>query len=458
MFLISWLAICLLNCISIEAFRDGDVRLVNGNRYGEGRVEVFYEGNWGTICHRGWDLDDTEVICRQLGKSPNFEGCFSTGLLQTADGFTVADMTLEKCFSFCAPGGHRYIWIRLGTSCDCGNEIDGSKQVDNEECSIQCPGNSDQICGGPGDKASAYRGYSFIRFHQFGLPSSTSFLVSSVDRNETIQGDARVSEYWISSGNNPIQISFQPPQENIESLGFLLEFGDFGCSVPTFDNGNVNATPGREILRTGDVLEVTCNPAYEAVESTVTCQRNGTLTSIPECRFNNVSLIIVIAVAVVSFILLLVLIAILICCACYFSRKKRRRVSSYDRRNQSGTTEPDFRGPLGGPPRLNENNDDDAIIALPGEGVNLNTYSPPPPPESSDSGTGDRDSEERAAEPNRNENGRTGDALAGTTAEQDALRSLDNVVDDMERETLYGKVMRPTIAASGGFGGHFSRK
>lgn len=68
-------------------------------------------------------------------------------------------------------------------------------------------------------------GYSYIRFHQFGLPATTTLLVSSTDRNETIQGNARVSEYWISSGNNPIQISFQLLQENIESLGFLLEFG-----------------------------------------------------------------------------------------------------------------------------------------------------------------------------------------------------------------------------------------
>ena len=42
---------------------------MNGQSPSEGRVEILYNGQWNTICDDYWNLEEAQVVCRQLGYS-----------------------------------------------------------------------------------------------------------------------------------------------------------------------------------------------------------------------------------------------------------------------------------------------------------------------------------------------------------------------------------------------------
>ena len=56
---------------------DGSIRLAGGLTEYEGRVEICYDNQWGTVCDDAWSSFDATVACRQLGHNPTGQKSFT---------------------------------------------------------------------------------------------------------------------------------------------------------------------------------------------------------------------------------------------------------------------------------------------------------------------------------------------------------------------------------------------
>ncbi|XP_064266024.1 scavenger receptor cysteine-rich type 1 protein M130-like isoform X3 [Passer domesticus] len=102
------------------------LRVMGGEDECSGRVEMWHQGSWGTICDDSWDMADANVVCRQLGC-----GSAVSALSEAAFGEGTGPIWLEKVH---CKGTELSLW-------DCAAKPVFGKTCDHkEDAAVNCSG------------------------------------------------------------------------------------------------------------------------------------------------------------------------------------------------------------------------------------------------------------------------------------------------------------------------------
>ena len=88
---------------------------MGGSSYNEGRVEVNYNGEWGTVCDDGWDDTDASVVCGQLGFGSSGTAIESAGFGQGSGPIFLDNVSCRGSEIIIASCGH--LGINITRSC-----------------------------------------------------------------------------------------------------------------------------------------------------------------------------------------------------------------------------------------------------------------------------------------------------------------------------------------------------
>nr|XP_060636605.1 deleted in malignant brain tumors 1 protein-like [Anolis sagrei ordinatus] len=123
-------------CSASPTLNVGNIRLQDGPHSCAGRVEVFHQQQWGTVCDDGWGLPDATVICRQLGCGIALEAPHGAHFGRGPGPIVLDDVNCtgtEKSLK------------------ECGGRSVGEHDCDHaEDASVVCSGQIEiQLAGGP---------------------------------------------------------------------------------------------------------------------------------------------------------------------------------------------------------------------------------------------------------------------------------------------------------------------
>eukprot|EP00117_Sycon_ciliatum_P038623 scpid28565/ scgid28669/ Lysyl oxidase homolog 2A; Lysyl oxidase-like protein 2A len=231
------------------------VRLVGGPNQLSGRVEVFAQNQWGTVCDDHWTLTEAAVVCKQLGLgNPLAAHCCSnhgqgTGSIWLDDvRCTGTEQSLLQCSH---PG--------LGQH-NCAHS---------EDASVACAPASSGSSGSVG---------------QAPLPASTTS--ESTFTTTTSQSTTGAAAATTTATTDTAVSSSASSVDDVSTESNHVTAPASGCFAPGIpQNGGRTSNPG-EVYQVNDTVTYNCESGYSLIgDITRSCQPSGQWTgTLPTCQ------------------------------------------------------------------------------------------------------------------------------------------------------------------------------
>ncbi|XP_062571863.1 deleted in malignant brain tumors 1 protein-like [Saccostrea cucullata] len=257
------------------------VRIINGSSADEGRAELLLNGEWRSVCDRGWGKSEADVLCKSfgyLGGLPALSSMFGEGSKRKwmFSNFNCygGETSLFKCglsiveFSSCINGGHAGV-VCYHSGNDSVRMVNGSSMHEGR-VEIYLGGQWHSICDSGWDKREADVTCRSIGYSG-GLPVLSSMFGKGSD-DSWILGSASCS----GSETSILACSFRTVEARSCSNGGhagVLCFYSRNESVRIV-NGTSNKEGRVEILIGGQWRSI-CDGSWNKFDANVTCRSMG---------------------------------------------------------------------------------------------------------------------------------------------------------------------------------------